>query len=201
MVRVMASGVFDLVHLGHLYYLMEAKKLGDELVVVVARDNTVRKLKHEPIMAENLRLEMVKGLKPVDLAVLGYSDDPYRIVIELRPDIIALGYDQAHDPEAIQEELEKRGLKVKVVRLPQFRDELNATRKLIRKVVDWWTFQCMISKLERPIKRGDVVVERFRKKGFRSREGIKASGKNEREKRRKPGKRRNIGKKKRGDKS
>lgn len=164
MVRAMASGVFDLVHLGHLYYLMEAKKLGDELVVVVARDETVRRLKHEPIMAEDIRLEMVRGLKPVDLAVLGYRDDPYRIVEELKPDIIAVGYDQSHDPKKIERELKKRGLKVKVVRLQQFRDELNGTRKLINKVVDWWTFQSMIDKIEKPIKRGDSVVREWKKK-------------------------------------
>ncbi|MCJ2563189.1 MAG: adenylyltransferase/cytidyltransferase family protein, partial [Candidatus Thermoplasmatota archaeon] len=57
MVRVMASGVFDLLHTGHLHYLEEAKKLGDELIVVVARDSTVRKEKHDPITTEDVRCE------------------------------------------------------------------------------------------------------------------------------------------------
>ncbi len=61
MVRVMATGVFDILHLGHLHYLEESKKLGDELVVVVATDKTVRRRKHEPITPEKMRLEMVAG--------------------------------------------------------------------------------------------------------------------------------------------
>ena len=97
MVRVMASGVFDLLHPGHLYYLKEAKKLGDELVVVGATDNTVRKRKHEPITPQDMRLEMVEALKPVDRAVLGHENDVFRTVEELKPDIIALGYDQDFD--------------------------------------------------------------------------------------------------------
>ena len=66
MVKVMASGVFDILHLGHLHYLEGSKNLGDELVVVIATDDTVRKLKHEPITNEHIRLELVKALKPVD---------------------------------------------------------------------------------------------------------------------------------------
>ncbi len=62
MVRVMATGVFDLLHLGHVYFLSEAKKLGDELVVVVARDSTARKFKHEPITAEATRVQLVAAL-------------------------------------------------------------------------------------------------------------------------------------------
>src|SRR5512137_823053 len=62
---VLATGVFDILHLGHLYYLMEAKKLGDRLVVVVARDDTARRVKRAPIVPEHLRVEMLKGLKPV----------------------------------------------------------------------------------------------------------------------------------------
>ena len=76
----MASGVFDILHLGHLHYLEESKKLGDELIVVIATDETVRKLKHEPVTSEQIRLELVKALKPVDDAVLGYTGDKYKIV-------------------------------------------------------------------------------------------------------------------------
>ena len=69
MVRVMASGVFDLLHSGHLHFLEEARKLGDELIVVVATDKTVREKKHEPITNQEMRLKMVAALRPVDLAV------------------------------------------------------------------------------------------------------------------------------------
>ncbi|MFQ6128358.1 MAG: adenylyltransferase/cytidyltransferase family protein [Thermoplasmata archaeon] len=138
MVRVMASGVFDLLHTGHLHYLVEAKKLGDELVVVVARDSTVRREKHEPITPENVRRELVDALKPVDKAVLGKEGDMFEVVEELRPDIIALGYDQKHDEEAIKAELKSRGLDVKVVRLSKLGTDLDGTRKIIQKVVSWW---------------------------------------------------------------
>ena len=75
MVRVMASGVFDILHPGHVMFLREAKKLGDELVVVVARDSTVMKFKHKPIMPENVRRFLVESLKPVDRAVLGHEEE------------------------------------------------------------------------------------------------------------------------------
>jgi FAD synthetase len=147
-VRIMASGVFDILHLGHLHYLEESKKLGDELVVVIATDSTVRKLKHEPITNETIRLELVNALKPVDKAVLGKEDDMYKIVEELKPDIITLGFDQQHDEEKIVSELAKRGLKAKVERLPKYDTDLNGTRKIIQKIIGWYDFQRKMDRLE-----------------------------------------------------
>jgi len=66
MVKVMASGTFDLLHMGHIYYLKEAKKYGNKLSVVIARDTTVRKLKHEPITPEKMRLGIISELKIVE---------------------------------------------------------------------------------------------------------------------------------------
>ncbi len=148
MVSVMASGVFDLLHPGHLYYLKEAKKLGDELVVVVATDNTVRKRKHEPITPQEMRLEMVEALKPVDKAVLGHEDDMFRTVEELKPDIIALGYDQDFDDDRLREELKKRGMDIEVVRIGPLSADLNATRKIIQKIIDWYEFQKRMEEVE-----------------------------------------------------
>ena len=139
MKRVMATGVFDILHTGHLHYLSEARKLGDELVVVVATDATVRKRKHEPITPEGMRVELVNALKPVDKAVLGREGDMYEIVAQIKPDIIALGYDQRFDRKALERELKARGLKIKVVRLGKYEDDLNGTRKIIKKVIDWHT--------------------------------------------------------------
>lgn len=137
MVRVMATGVFDILHPGHILFLREARKLGDELVVVVARDTTAQKFKHKPIMSEEDRKFMVGALKPVDKAVLGHEGNIYRIVEEIKPDIIVLGYDQRFKEEDIKKECERRGLKVKVVRLPKFGDsDLNGTRKIIYKIVE-----------------------------------------------------------------
>ena len=132
MARVMASGVFDLLHIGHLYYLEEAKKYGDELIVVVACDETVRKKKHEPIMPAEERRRLVEALKPVDKAVVGYEDDFLRVVEEIKPDIIALGYDQHF--EGLEEMLRKRGIKAKIVRCGKYDGDLNKTRKIIEKI-------------------------------------------------------------------
>ncbi len=139
MTRVMASGVFDIVHSGHLHYLQEARRLGDELVVVVATDATVRRRKHEPIIPEKMRLELVSALKPVDAAVLGGEGDMFAVVENVRPDIIAIGYDQDFDVIKVEESLRKRGLDVKVVRVGANGEDLTATRKIIQRVVDWYS--------------------------------------------------------------
>jgi FAD synthetase len=134
--RVMAVGVFDILHLGHLHYLQEARKLGDELVVVVATDEMVRRRKHQPIIAQDMRLEMVRGLKPVDDAVLGDPNDQLKSVERLRPDIIALGYDDYHKVEELKARMAERGLTPEVVRITKFDHDLDGTRKIIRKIFD-----------------------------------------------------------------
>jgi len=157
MVRVMTSGVFDILHPGHLFYLEEAKALGDELYVVVATDLTARERKHEPINLEDMRLRMVQALKPVDNAMLGYEGDMYKVVLEIKPDIIAIGHDQKHEPEKIEADLAERGLDVKVVRLERIDHDLNGTRKIIRKVIDWHIFQKRMEEVEKGGKRGDDI--------------------------------------------
>jgi FAD synthetase len=146
----MATGTFDILHLGHIYFLKEAKKLGDTLVVIVATDATVRKLKHEPVTSENIRLKLIKELKIVDEAYLGHEDDIYTIVEELKPDIIALGFDQIHDEQKIKENLKKRHLSAKVVRLKKYEggDDLDGTRRIIRKIISAYEFQKQMEKLE-----------------------------------------------------
>ena len=136
MVRVMATGVFDLLHPGHVFFLAEARKLGDELVVVVARDQTARRLKREPYVPEHVRREMVEALKPVDRAVLGSTTDIYQTVIDLQPDIIALGYNQVWNESEVEHECARRGVPAKVVRIgPLPHDEL-ATRKIVDRILE-----------------------------------------------------------------
>ncbi len=150
MVRVLATGVFDIIHLGHLHFLEESKKLGDELVVIVATDNTVRKRKHEPITPESMRLELVQGLKPVDRAVLGKdSADIYQIVSEIKPDVITIGYDQPFEPEKLEADLKARGVTVKVVRMPHLDHDLDGTRKIIRKVIEFHSLDKKLSVVEK----------------------------------------------------
>ena len=150
MVKVMATGTFDLLHMGHIYYLKEAKKLGDELVVVIARDSTVRRLKHEPVTPEDMRLNLIKELKMVDEALLGHEDDMYSVLKEIKPDIIALGYDQIHDEKKIEQELRKRKLAAKVVRLPKYSkiEDLDGTRRIIEKIISAYEFQKSMEKIE-----------------------------------------------------
>lgn len=148
MVRVMASGVFDILHSGHIHYLTEAKKLGDELHVVVATDATVRKKKHEPVTPEGMRLELVRNLKPVDYAYLGREGDIFEIVREIKPDIIALGYDQHFEESSLTHDLKSRGIEVDIIRISEFDHDLNGTRKIIQKIVDWNTFKKKIDKTE-----------------------------------------------------
>ena len=149
MVRVMAQGVFDLLHLGHVHYLCRARELGDELVVVVASDATVRRRKHEPIMPGEMRVELVGALRCVDRAVLGSEGgDPYAVVEELRPDIIALGYDQEHDEREIAAELRRRGLPTRVVRLSYYDHDLDGTRKIISKILSMWSISKEMERIE-----------------------------------------------------
>ena len=115
---VMAGGSFDIIHPGHIETLEQARALGDSLIVSVARDATFRKnKKREPQHNETLRQKLVSSLKFVDIAVLGSERDILETAIMLKPDIVALGYDQIHSEASIQDDLLKRGLKVKVVRL------------------------------------------------------------------------------------
>ena len=145
----MATGVFDLLHPGHVSFLREARRLGDELVVVVARDSTAKRFKHAPITPEANRLEMVAALKPVDRAVLGHEGDIYEILGEIRPDVIALGYDQVHNEEKIREECKRRGLpRTKVVRLPKFEGDLDGTRKIVQRVAEWLDLQEKLEQVE-----------------------------------------------------
>ena len=142
MVRVMAVGVFDLLHAGHLHYVEQAKSLGDELIVVVAHDDTVRKQKHEPVTNQELRRRMVQGLKPVDKAIVGNppSIPIFDILDSVKPDIIALGYDQKHSRAAIKLGMEKNGWGyVEVIRVEGLADDLDGTRKIIARILSLWS--------------------------------------------------------------
>ncbi|MGC8562350.1 MAG: adenylyltransferase/cytidyltransferase family protein [Thermoplasmata archaeon] len=133
MIRVLATGVFDILHPGHVHFLTEAKKLGDELVVVVARDSVAQRMKRLPFVPENIRVSMVGALKPVDKAILGVEGNIYDILPIVKPDIVALGYDQEFDNDEIINEGKKRGIYLKVARISKYSDsEFDGTRKIIK---------------------------------------------------------------------
>jgi FAD synthetase len=120
MKRVMASGVFDLVHPGHLFYLRKAKRLGDHLIVVITSDGHAAASKRQPHHSQYERAELVASLEPVDEVLIGA--DPYDLLAtvgQANPQVIALGHDQSFDPEELRQTLARAGLAVDVVRLPE----------------------------------------------------------------------------------
>ena len=135
--RVVATGVFDLLHPGHIHFLRAARELGDELVVIVANDATVRRMKREPVMPAAVRAEMVAALKPVDQAVVGREGNMLDIVVEeIRPHIIVLGYDQElFEPKVLEAKLAERGHVAQVVRLPKLEHGLAGTRKIVARIL------------------------------------------------------------------
>ena len=115
---VLAGGVFDIIHPGHIHTLNAAKELGDVLVVVVATDNTAVKMKkRRPLHAQEQRQELVNSLSTVDLCLIGQEDDIFKTVNHVKPQIIALGYDQVHQEKFITEGCKKIKLNAKVARL------------------------------------------------------------------------------------
>jgi FAD synthetase len=144
MTVVLASGVFDLLHYGHIRFLEEAKRLGgpeSRLVVIVARDETVLRLKgRRPVIPEDQRRALVEALKVVDEALLGYEDMRLEAVIDrVKPDIIAVGYDQEEIEREVRRIVQERGLNLKVERIGRFGDDdLNSSSKIKRKIVEDW---------------------------------------------------------------
>jgi len=139
---VLASGVFDLLHLGHVRFLEDAKRAGGKnakLIVIVARDSTVEKTKgRKPIMSEDQRCALVESLKVVDEAVLGYEGLEIGEVIEkIKPDFIALGYDQREMELEVKQYIEAHKLPVMVVRIGKYGENaLDSSSKIKQKIVD-----------------------------------------------------------------
>jgi FAD synthetase len=117
-VAVMAGGAFDILHPGHIETLEQARALGDALIVSVARDITFERNKNrKPHHNEMMRRKLVSAVRAVDASILGSETDIFETVLRLKPDIIALGYDQFHSEEKILLEVKSRGIDVRVVRL------------------------------------------------------------------------------------
>lgn len=132
MKKIMVFGTFDIFHPGHRSFLKQAKKLGDYLIVVVARDKTVEiTKKQKPINKEATRVKIIKDSKLADKVMLGGIGDKYAVIKKYRPDIICLGYDQKYFIDGLKEELERANLKkTKIIRLKPYRPEIYKTSKL-----------------------------------------------------------------------
>jgi len=139
---VLASGTFDLLHLGHVKYLEDAKKTGGKnakLIVIVARDKTVEKRKEKkPVMPEDQRKALVESLKVVNEAILGYEDfDIGKVVEEIKPDIIAVGHDQYNIENQVRKAVAQKRLNIQVVKIRKFgKPELNSSLKIKKKVTE-----------------------------------------------------------------
>ena len=125
---VLAGGVFDIIHPGHIHTLNAAKALGDVLVVAVATDKTAQKMKKRlPLHNQKLRRELVSYLSMVDNAVIGHEDDIFETVKDVKPDVIVLGYDQIHQEKFISDGCKRINLDVKIVRLETPIPELSSS--------------------------------------------------------------------------
>ena len=115
---VLAGGVFDIIHPGHIHTLNAAKALGGVLVVAIATDKTAQKMKKRPpLHNQELRRELVSYLSMVDKAIIGHEDDIFETVKEIKPDIIVLGYDQIHQEKFIDDGCKRINLNIEIVRL------------------------------------------------------------------------------------
>jgi len=124
MTKVMVFGTFDVIHQGHLNFFRQAKKLGDYLIVVIACDRTVEKIKgQQPIYSETIRKDKVLKTGLPNEVIMGNYPDPYQVIVDNNPDIVALGYDQNSFTDNLKEKLEKRGIKTEIVRLNPYHPE------------------------------------------------------------------------------
>ncbi|MGB2631337.1 MAG: adenylyltransferase/cytidyltransferase family protein [Minisyncoccales bacterium] len=122
--KVVVFGTFDGLHPGHINFFEQAKKLGDYLVVVVGRDVTVNEVKGRfPKRSELLRLKAVKQCQLVNEAMLGNIGNPYEIIKKIKPDIIALGYDQNSFTKNLPDYKKKENLKIEIMRLMPHKPE------------------------------------------------------------------------------
>ena len=147
---VLATGAFDLLHLGHVRFLEASKRKGGpgaKLVVVVARDKTVMNRKGRmPIVPEDQRRELVGSLKVVDKAILGHMHlDLLGILREVRPDIISVGYDQKQIKASVSKLLREEHLGIRLVQIPKFgADGLNSSTGIKRRVARGWADQAKL---------------------------------------------------------
>jgi FAD synthetase len=133
--RVVATGTFDILHPGHIYYLEESRKLGDELHVIVARDANVRH-KPRPVIGEAQRLRVIQALRVVDHARLGDPTDMYRPIREIDPAVITLGFNQHFSEEQLKAALAERGIGARVVRIGEYSgDPCSSTRRIIDRII------------------------------------------------------------------
>ncbi len=127
----MLFGTFDILHVGHIHLFEQAKKYGDQLFVVVARDKNVKKNKlAKPVFTEKERIKILQNIKLIDKVVLGSETDYYQVIKKNKPDVIALGYDQKDYVSGLEEFLEKNKLNTKIIRLKSYQPQRLKSHKI-----------------------------------------------------------------------
>ena len=133
---VMIFGTFDILHQGHLNLFKQARKYGDRLVAVVARDARVKNIKsRESLYTEKERKYFLEQIRLVDKVVLGDTKDVYKRIREIKPDVIVLGYDQMHFTDKLSEKIKEFRLKTRIVRARAYKSDTQKTGK-IRKILE-----------------------------------------------------------------
>ncbi|OGG52372.1 hypothetical protein A2851_04965 [Candidatus Kaiserbacteria bacterium RIFCSPHIGHO2_01_FULL_53_29] len=131
----MVFGTFDMVHIGHVDFFRQARSLAKKphLIVSIARDAVVKRIKGEHSRRnERERRALLERNTLVDEVVLGQEEGYIEHIIEAKPDIIALGYDQKGEyVDRLERDIERTKLKIKIVRLKAFEPEKYKTSKLI----------------------------------------------------------------------
>lgn len=137
--RVVAQGTFDVIHPGHIHYLREAARMGDELHVIVARSENVTH-KAPPLLPDRQRRDVVAALEPVDEARVGHHEDIFIPVEEIDPAVVVLGHDQHHEEAAIERALADRGVDASVERAsarpPNYEGELCSTAAIVERILE-----------------------------------------------------------------
>jgi FAD synthetase len=123
--KVLIFGTFDILHAGHEHMIRQARSLGDYIIAVIARDETVKKIKGQyPYHDEDKRLKNLKNSKLVDRVVLGSMNDKYEIIRKTRPDVIALGYDQFAFTFGLEKLLIDEGIDAQIHRLKPYKPQV-----------------------------------------------------------------------------
>ena len=135
MTKVMAFGTFDILHPGHLNYLQQAAQLGKKLVVVVATDKNVEKIKGKlPVNNQEHRKELVEALEIVDYAIIGSEENMFESVENENPNVIALGYDQKPSEKELAKKLEEKNITAKIARMKPYNEGIYKSSKIKEKV-------------------------------------------------------------------
>ena len=115
---VLTGGVYDIIHPGHIHTLKNSKQEGDLLIVSIARDNRVIKIKgRKPINNERRRTILVSSIRYVDFTLLGSKGDIFGVVKKIKPNIITIGYDQTHQISELRRRVKINNLSIKIKKL------------------------------------------------------------------------------------